>query len=371
MQKAICQLYPRVLSEYKFVNRAGTLFPDGFGDRLSEIVSGFRDIKLKHDEKDFLREKCYYLDPVYLDFLEGYRYDPSEVSINQDGPNLSINIFGPSYRTVLWEVPLMATISELYFDLTDSQNRYYDKKCNENKAIGLSKIGIYYSEFGTRRRFSYENQDKVVSDLKKFGNGHLLGTSNVHLAMKHDLLPMGTVAHEWYSLHGALFGFKHANESANEAWVNVYQGDLGTALPDTFTSDVFLKSFSTKYAKLFDGVRQDSGDPIEFIEKFTNHYERLRINPLNKMLLFSDNLKSMQQIENIHKTCEGRINDRYGIGTWFSNDVGVKPLNMVIKLFSCNFDGEWVNTVKLSDDKSKNTGDSNAVRLCKDTLSIF
>jgi nicotinate phosphoribosyltransferase len=206
--------------------------------------------------------------------------------------------------------------------------------------------------------------------LKKFGKGHLLGTSNVHLAMKHDIIPMGSVAHEWYSLHGALFGFKQANEAANEAWVKVYQGDLGTALPDTFTSDVFLKSFNTKYAKLFDGVRQDSGKPLIFLNKFVEHYKKLRINSLFKMVLFSDNLKKIEQISEIHDECKGKINDRYGIGTWFSNDVGVKPLNMVIKLVACNFDGEWIDTVKLSDDEGKNTGKSEVVSLCKKALNL-
>jgi nicotinate phosphoribosyltransferase len=110
--------------------------------------------------------------------------------------------------------------------------------------------------------------------------------------MKYDLLPVGTVAHEWYSLHAALYGFKMANEMATQAWVDVYNDDLGTALPDTFTTDVFLKSFNTLFAKLHDGVRQDSGNPIDFLDKIVNHYKKLRINPATKMVLFSDNLKN-------------------------------------------------------------------------------
>lgn len=369
MQQGLCSLYPKVVNQYRFINRDKREFPEGFAKRLTEIIESFRSIYLQKDEKDFLREKCWYLSPVYLDFLEGYRYDPSEVKIEQKGPDLFITIIGLGYRTVLWEVPLMSVISELYFSLTDNQERY-DKLCNQKKAEELSKIGVYYSEFGTRRRYSYFNQDKVISDLNEHGKGYFLGTSNVHLAMKHNLVPMGTVAHEWYSLHGALFGFNHANEAANEAWVNVYEGDLGTALPDTFTSDVFLRSFNTKYAKLFDGIRQDSGDPLCFVDKFVNHYNKLRINPHYKMALFSDNLKSIQQIKKIHEHCLHKINDRYGIGTWFSNDVGVKPLNIVIKLVACNFDGRWIDTVKLSDDKGKNTGNSNVVSLCKQILGL-
>jgi nicotinate phosphoribosyltransferase len=374
MQMAICQLYPKVLNHYRFVNRDNREFPDGFDKRLKEIIDSFRGITLHRDEKEFLQEKCYYLNPVYLDFLDGYRYDPNEVIIKQEGPKLSLDIIGPAYRAVLWEVPLMATISELYFDMT-FQPGFDDKKLteiNKKKAEDLAYIDVYYSEFGTRRRKSFENQYNVVGDLKQHGRGHLLGTSNVYLAMKHDLMPAGTVAHEWYSLHAALYGFIMANEKANDAWIQVFQGDLGTGLPDTFTTDVFLQSFNTKYAKLYDGLRQDSGDPLAFLEKVLIHYNKLRINPLYKILLFSDNLKSIPQIKTIHDACKCRTNDRYGIGTWLSNDCGVKPLNMVIKLIGCLFDKArgWVNTVKISDDVSKNTGDPETVELCKKTLMI-
>jgi nicotinate phosphoribosyltransferase len=372
MQMAICQLYPRVLNHYRFVNRDNREFPDGFDKCLIEIVDSFRGIALKKDEKDFMLEKCYYLNPVYLDFLSGYRYDPKEVIIKQEGPKLSLDIIGPAYHTVLWEVPLMATISELYFEMTGQRGYDLEKltEINKQKAQDLAYIDVYYSEFGTRRRKSFENQNKVVEDLKKYGKGHLLGTSNVYLAMIHDLMPAGTVAHEWYSLHAALYGFIMANEKANDAWISVFHGDLGTGLPDTFTTDVFLQSFNTKYAKLYDGLRQDSGEPLAFLEKVLAHYNKLRVNPLYKMLLFSDNLKSIEQIKTIHEACKGRTNDRYGIGTWLSNHVGVKPLNMVIKLIGCLFDETygWVNTIKLSDDINKNTGDLETIELCKKTL---
>ena len=372
MQMAICQMYPKIISHYQFINRDGREFPDGFGKRLQEIVDSFRGIVLLKEEKDFLREKCYYLSPVYLDFLKGYSYDPSEVKIVQEGPVLDMDIIGPAYRSVLWEVPLMATTSELYFEMTGQKPFKEDKRhtVNQMKALELAAADAYYSDFSTRRRFSHDNQSMVIADLKKYGQGHLLGTSNPHLAMEHDLISMGTIAHEWYSLHAALYGFKMANQMATEAWVNVFQGDLGTALPDTFTTDVFLKTFNTKYAKLHDGVRQDSGKPTDFIDKVVAHYNKLRVNPQFKMALFSDNLKSIDQIRDIKKHLAGRMIDRYGIGTWFSNDVGVKPLNMVIKLVACQIDGEWINTVKISDDSGKNTGDSATINLCKETLGI-
>jgi nicotinate phosphoribosyltransferase len=371
-QLALCFLYPNIFNHYKFINRDGRAFPDGFEKRLKEIIQSFQAIHLIKDEKDFFREKCYYLNPVYLDFLEGYRYDPTEVIIKQTGPVLDLDVIGLAYRTVLWEVPLMATISELYFEMTGQKTYDIDTQhqINRTKASDLARINAYYSEFGTRRRHSFEVHDRVIYDLKNYGYDHLLGSSNVYLAMKHDLLPVGTVAHEWYSLHAALFGFKMANQMANEAWVKIYNGNLGTALPDTFTTAVFLKSFDTKYAKLYDGCRQDSGKPNDFTDQLIAHYKNLRINPQFKMGLYSDNLHSIAQIESIKKHVNGRLIDRYGIGTWFSNDVGVPPMNMVIKLIKCCVDGQWINTVKLSDDPKKHTGDSKTIDLCKNTLEI-
>jgi len=369
MQNAICTLYPRVKAEYTFNCRDDREFPEGFADRLKKIIDSFRGISLSNDERDFMREKCYYLNPVYLDFLRGYHYDPSEVFIEQIGHRLKLKIRGDWYRAVLWEVPLMATISELYFE--ETHEGPLNRRATQKKAVDLAENDIYYSEFGTRRRYSFENQDLVIQDLKEHGRGHMLGTSNFYLAMKHNLTPLGTLAHEFYSAHAAMFGYTLANKMANEAWINVYQGDLGTALPDTFTTDVFLQTFSTKYAKLFDGLRQDSGFPLVFLEKAINHYVSLRINPMHKYIMFSDNLKSIEQIVKIHKACEGRILDRYGIGTWLSNDVvGAKPLSMVIKLTACYFDGHWVPTVKLSDDVGKNTGDPAEVALCKQILRM-
>jgi len=371
MGLAIGRLYPKVKARYTFINRDGREFPAGFANCLREIVDDFRRLKLTKDGKDFIREKCYYLDPVYIDFLAGYRYDPKEVNIVQEGPKLIINIDGFYFRTVYWEVPLMETISELYFEMTkQGEDDEVVAVKNKIKAKALAETGIYYSEFGSRRRFSFHNQDKVIGDLKNHGRSHMLGTSNVYFAMMHNLTPMGTQAHEFTQFHGARYGYKMANEMALEAWAQVYQGDLGTALPDTFTTDVFLKSFGTKYAKLFDGVRQDSGDPLVFVEKIIKHYESLRVNPLFKMAMFSDNLKSIEQIKAIHDVCNGRVIDRYGIGTWLSNDVGVKPLNMVIKLTGVDFGQGWVPCVKLSDDIGKNTGDDAEVSLCKQILGI-
>lgn len=365
--------HPRAQAEYTFINRDGREFPDGFGKKLTEIVDGFRGLQLQADERDFMREKCYYLPPVYTDFLMGYRYDPkNEVVINQIGPDLLVKVRGPMYRTIYWEVPLMATISELYFQETGRTTMTDQQIMDEagKKGQGLNNIGVIFSEFGTRRRESYNTQKQVVAGLKNCSGPALVGTSNLHLAMLNDLTPMGTVAHELFQLYGAMFGYQMANGRLMEDWVSVYNGDLGIALTDTFTTDVFLRSFNTKFAKLFDGVRHDSDDPIKWVDKIIKHYKGIRVNPQFKTALFSDNLKSLSQVWTIHEACKGEIRDAYGIGTWLSNDCGVKPLNIVIKLTSCDFGSGWTPTVKLSDNLGKNTGDTEAVRLCKQTLGI-
>jgi nicotinate phosphoribosyltransferase len=362
------------------MNRDGREFPEGFKKRLCEIIHSFSAIRLTNDEKDFLREKCYFLDNQYLDFLSGYQYDWTEVTVDQDGPNLKIIIEGPWYRTVLWEVPLMATISELYFEMTnqgghDAATRL---QTNKYKATGLADLDVYYSDFSTRRRHSFFNQKEVVGDLKMYGRGHMLGTSNPYMAMLYDLIPMGTVAHEWFQAHAAMFGYLRANHEALEAWVRVYEGNLGIALPDTFTSEAFYKhAFNTKHAKLWDGVRQDSGDPLVFLLITLACYRRLRVLPRLKTIMFSDNLKDLDTIGKLHKAVQlvepdNRMTDRYGIGTWFGNDVGVKPLNMVVKMTALDSGLGWVETVKLSDSPSKRSPlfDEKATNLCLQTLGI-
>ena len=197
------------------------------------------------------------------------------------------------------------------------------------------------------------------------------GTSNVYLAFLYDLTPLGTEAHEWFMFHGAKYGFQQANELGLKHWSDVYQGDLGTALCDTFTTEAFLKSFNKKYAKLYDGVRQDSGDVYEFANKVIDHYKKLGIDPLSKTIIFSDSLDS-EKAKEINHWCNGKIKCSFGIGTNLSNDVGVTPLNMVIKMTATKPTDEdgWIPTIKLSDTAGKHTGDKKMIETCKYLLNI-
>lgn len=368
MQQAVHMIYPRAEAEYAFINRGLTPFPPGLAHKVKAEIEKMAALSLSSEEKAFLEETCYFLTPVYLDYLESYRYDPSEVMIRQEGSALTLKIKGPWYRTILWEVPLMAIISETFFSMTGQTPTPAKKreKINQNKARALAAAGVYFADFGTRRRFSSQNHEQLIRDLLSLENHTLNGTSNVHFAHKFNLTPIGTLAHEWFMFHAVLHGYQMANSSAQDAWVKAFHGDLGIALTDTFTTDVFLSSFDTFYAKLFDGVRQDSGNPFVFTDKIIQHYESLHIDPSIKTIVFSDSLDIDTAVQ-IHQYCNGRVRDAYGIGTCLTNDVGVVPLNMVIKLIKCRTSRHtpWQNTIKLSDDIGKHTGDPDELKHCK------
>lgn len=365
---AIQKKFPTAEVLYKFINRGNTEFPNGFADALRNEVNVMQSLSLSLEAEEFMRKKCYYFEPVFIDLLKGYRYNPEEVLITQKSGALEVEIKGLWYRTVLWEVPLMAIISELYFKMTGQMADDYETRAIK-KAKEFTSFGAELSEFGTRRRFSFEVQSRVVEILKEHMGKFLNGTSNVYLAMKHNLTPLGTHPHEWFMYHGAHFGYRMANSIALENWVDVYQGSLGIALTDTFTTDNFFHSFSSKYAKLFDGVRWDSGDPLEFTDKALKHYLACRIDPKSKTIVYSDAL-DLEKVKEIKNYVNGRIHDVYGIGTYLSNDVGVKPMNMVIKLFAAKPLGydEYIPAVKLSDVGGKHTGGQDEIDICLKTM---
>lgn len=372
MQHAVIKLFPKAKAKYSFINRGEHIFPKGFDVALREAVSQMASLKLSKKEKAYLAVTCPYLDPTYLDFLQGYRYDPEEVEIEQIGGRLIVKISGYWYRTIMWEVPILYLICELYYKLT-KQKRISDGEVSlvaRDKIEKYRKLGITIADFGTRRRHSYEVQRLTVEALQEFGDNTFIGTSNVHLAMLFNTKPIGTHAHEWFMFHGAKYGFKMANLLGLEHWSDIYRGDLGIALSDTYTSKVFFSQFDKKFTKLFDGVRHDSGDPIEFTKQTIAHYEGFGIDPLSKTIIFSDGL-NFEKIEKIVKYSKGKIGISFGVGTNFTNDVGLQPMNIVLKMTDALPDeGEWTPVVKLSDEKNKYTGTAEAITLAKTVLGI-
>ena len=372
MQYAVIEKFPSARVKYRFVNRSNTPFPKNFDTNLKDLVDQMSNLSLTDEEVQFLRNRCYYLPEFYIDFLKGYNYDSSEVSIKQEGTKLQITVEGYWYRTILWEVPLMALISELYFKMTNSKpnNEKIIKSNVLYKAKFFNDLGIKYADFGTRRRYSYRNHNLVVELLAKYGKPAFIGTSNVHFAHKYNLTAIGTQAHEWFMFHGAFYGYTKANELALENWADVFKGNLGVALADTFTTKVFLQGFNTKLSKLFDGVRQDSGDPISFAKCVIEHYKKLKINPLSKFIVFSDSL-TPEKVKYIVEKLKGKIGLSFGIGTNLTNDVGVLPLNIVIKLDGIfTNQARYVPTVKLTDDRGKHTGDLEMIKIVRKLLGI-
>jgi nicotinate phosphoribosyltransferase len=371
MQQAVTKLYPRAEVEYKFFNRGKTYIPGEVADDLVDAVYDMETLFLTNGEEEYLRDNLYFFDPVYIDFLKGFKYNSDEVKIWWDDGKLDITIEGLWYRTILWEVPLMAMISELYFIHTGKgiDNVHWGdiENHNEKKRDFLFDLvpTISLADFGTRRRHSYKSQDRMVRTFSK--SNHFVGTSNVRLAHRHGIKPIGTQAHEWFMFHAAKYGFHQANSVSLGRWVDVYNGELGIALTDTFTTKNFFNSFDTMYAKLFDGVRHDSGDPIEFGERAIEHYKKLGIDPRTKTIVFSDGLNP-KEVERINKHFgHGRIKLSYGVGTNLSNDIpGVTPLNIVIKMVSAKPHGKkWIPTIKLSDVEGKHTGDPEMIELAK------
>lgn len=365
-QWAVIQKFPNTKATYNFINRDGRKFSEEMCDEVYRQIHLMKNLYLEKFEASFLKEKCKFLPAAYIDFLFGYRYDPDEITIDHtDDDELIIKISGYWYRTILWEVPIMAIVSEVYnnycgnIPTEDGWNEF--RKRNNIKGNALK--GLTYADFGTRRRLSFQAQKIAVQWLRLKG---LMGTSNVKLAMDLNLKPIGTQAHEWHMAHGAIYGYKSATEMALNNWADVYQGSLGIALTDTYTSDVFFKYFNLKFAKLFDGVRHDSSDPILFADKTIQHYRSLGIDPRDKTIVFSDAL-NIEKVIRIQEYCKGKIRTSYGIGTFLTNDFeGVKPLNIVIKLDTVNDS----KCIKLSDDEGKHTGNEKEIDLCKQILKL-
>jgi nicotinate phosphoribosyltransferase len=372
MQQGVIRLFPGAKARYQFINRGKHSFPPGFGQALRNAVDALAGLQLSREEKRFLKVTCPYLDPLYLDFLEGYRYNPEEVHIQQHNDELQVHIEGLWYRTILWEVPIMSLICELYYRLNNVERISNEEVIQRTleKIERYHSLGVTVAEFGTRRRHSYEVHRHVVQALKQYGTGSFVGTSNVHMAMINQTKPIGTHAHEWFMFHAAQYGFKMANALGLEHWVQVYRGDLGIALSDTYTTEVFFKQFDKMFSKLFDGVRHDSSDPLMFADKVINHYQRLGIDPKSKTIIFSDAL-NYDKVARIAEHCRDRIGMSFGIGTNLTNDVGPQAMNIVVKMTEAHpQDGEWTEVIKLSDEHGKYTGSENIITLAKTILNI-
>lgn len=370
MGQLVFHKFPNATAKYHFINRGKTQFPENFDKELRKEIKALGKLRLSLKEAEWL-DKFVSMKLDYVLFLESFRFKPKQVTVVQTGGDLNIDIEGPWKEAILWEVPLMAIVSELYFRMTGKtyDNDAFILKTNE-KAVRMHKAGIAWSDFGTRRRFSHKTQDALNKVMSTFGNKGFIGTSNPYFAMKYDVNPIGTYAHEAVMAMQALHGAKWSNRRWMEYWLDEYFYHMRIALTDTLTTDVFLRDFDEGMGDKFAGVRQDSGDPFEFAEKLIAHYKKLGINPNAKKIVFSDSLDTDKAIA-LHEKFGREIQCVMGIGTHLSNDCGHKPLNMVIKLTDIDFGDGMVPVVKLSDDAGKHTGLPEKIASIKTELGLL
>ena len=364
MQQCALRQFSDVWVRYVFKSRNILDWTFEMHEELLRQIKYFSSLNFKKDELEYLAS-LRFIKKDYIEFLKLYRPLEEHVKALFDNDKLTVEIEGPWYQTILWEIPMLAMISEIYYTYTvcreDNGRKAYEqaeinllKKIDEKLLpMHREEKGFKLSEFGTRRRFSFDWQNKVVDILKKkLPSSCLVGTSNVYFAKKYDLLAVGTNAHEYYQIGQALDKVRLAESQKFmlQSWVNEYRGDLGIALSDTLGTDKFLKDFDLYFAKLYDGIRHDSGDPITWGYKVINHYKSLRVDPKTKTLLFSDSL-NFDKAYVIYKEFKDEAKVTFGIGTYITNDFEPvsKPLNIVMKLQSVN--GKPV--AKLSDDEGK------------------
>lgn len=360
----ILRHHPGVPVTYQFTNRnPEQRFNEEFFQALQSEVEAMADLKATHEEIEFLRNECPYLPPQFLDYLKNYRYDPRQVEMEWVDGALHWTCSGPWETSIMWEVPTLAMISELYFlhcDTNWQKEPWQDKTKEQTIAKSATMEGCVVAEFGLRRRRSYDVQDLVVQTLQQH-HPTFVGTSNVHFAHKHGLTPIGTMAHELVMAYSVLEGMRHANRFVLRDWSETFKGKVGIALTDTLGSTAFFEDFNPYWSRLYDGVRHDSGDPIAFGERAIQHYKALGIDPASKSLVFSDGL-TPQDAKELEEYFRGKIRVVFGIGTNLTNDIpDSKPLNIVIKMTTC----DGIPVVKLSDVEGKESGDPEALRVAR------
>ncbi len=368
MMQVVLHQFPGAEVEYRFKCRnKGELAP--YVNEIRQEIRGLCNLRFQDAELAYLKAMRF-IKADFIDFLGIFKLNEKYVSVSaMPSGEIEVSIKGPWLHTILFEIPVLAIINEVYFrntqkqpDLAEGRKRL-NTKIGELQAECMSALKI--ADYGTRRRFGKAWHEEVLRTLANRlgtgaggeknagGPGQLAGTSNVLFAMKLGLTPLGTMAHEYLQACQALgprlrdsqvFGF--------ESWAKEYRGDLGIALSDVYGMSAFLRDFDMYFCKLYDGARHDSGDPFQWGERMIAHYVKNRVDPKTKTLIFSDGLTVPRTIE-LYQQFKGRCQLAFGIGTNLTNDLGYEPLQIVIKMIRCN--GQPV--AKLSDTPSKNMCD--------------
>lgn len=371
--------FPQAEAVFEFKDRNHKKRTPEFLKKLKELMDKFctnahdQEHSLTTAEYVWLCENVPFIAQFYWEWLDGFKFSYSKMEpyLDEDGV-LVIRVEDKWYKSSLYEIPCMFLTAQA----ENITNGNIDKVTKEDVIARLApkielanKTGLKFSEFGTRRRFSQEVQDEVCKYLKA-NSMTCTGTSNVYFARKYGMKPMGTHPHEFFQAH-QIYGFRSMNYMALENWSSIYSGNLGTALVDTCSTNAFLQNFTMKHAKLFDGVRQDSGDEFEFVDKFVAKYKELGIDPMTKTIIFSNALDFPKAVK-IQEYCEGKIKCSFGIGTNLTNDTGFPSENIVMKMtkFRLNDREPWMDVIKISDDAGKHMGNEKLIEMAKYQLGI-
>ena len=374
------------IGEYSFVDRNKTVYHEGFAEDVMDQVKMMDGLSPTEEEVLFLKSRCGgYMPSWFFTFLRGLSFKSNEVSFWQDEDgHLHGVVEGPLWRTIYWEQPLLAIISELAHQ-DDQVNEKREYKRIYDRATKMIEAGVIYSDMGTRRRFSKTHHDMVLDAMiqaqcdsdKENGSQGFIGTSNLWLCMKYAktypwLKCIGTMSHQMISAIAAIYGPREANYEAIERWNQLYRGHMGIYLFDCLGTEAFLENFSKQYAKLLDGYRIDSGDNEEEFLKIYNKIKEYNLDPSTKSIIFSNALQPEDAIE-IHKMVANRMRDSFGIGTSLTcNLENVSPSNIVIKLTGIQLTPRHskIHCIKLSSSKGKETGDAETIKAYKVILGI-
>jgi nicotinate phosphoribosyltransferase len=371
MASLVLHQHPGAMVEYAYKCRNGTGIPyddpalaQDFVSEMNEELDAFCELRFTHDELEYLSKTPYFRDD-YLEYLRLFQPNRKYVECWTDNTcNLQLRVPGPWISTIWFEQPCLAINSQLYHEhLTKNRDFLFNveieaKKRLEAKIKFLNDIFkkevvakyFHFADFGTRRRWSFDWQDYVIGRLvESLPEGMFVGTSNAYFAKKYGIKVVGTMAHQLFQAFQQLGGrLKDHQKACLDAWTNEFRGELGIALSDTVGFEAFLKDFDLYFAKLFDGCRQDSGDPVWWANKLIKHYQKLGIDPKTKLAVFSDGLTFERAFE-LHKMFYHTINTSAGIGTYLTNDTPQEAMQIVMKLVKCN----GAPTAKISDSEGK------------------
>lgn len=370
--------FPNAWGTFSFHDRNNTKYTEEFVSILKEEFKNLDKLFLQKAEFDWCVKNIPYIPRYFWEWLQGFRFHYNDINVWLDeDSHLHIEVSDLMYRVTFYEIPILAIVSELYHKYNNDGYETFPE-IREVMMDGLiEKVDIannhnlFFADFGLRRRFNAFSEDVVVEFMSKHCKT-FVGTSNVYLAKKFNVKPIGTFGHECIQFSAAITSPKESNFIVMENWVKTYDGNLGTFLTDTYTVDVFLRNFSMKMAKLYDGVRHDSGDPLAFVDKMINKYKSYGIEPMSKTIIFSDGL-DFPAAAKIKEYCAGKIKASFGIGTNLTCDIpNVKPMNIVMKLKECRVNERQpiYGCVKLSDVPDKAIGKPEDIANYKYQLGI-